>query len=276
MEKLEEIALDIRRSIFKTVYHNRAGHLASCLSSVEILVALYFGGVMKYNTANPNMADRDRLILSKGHVALAIYHVLAKAGYFDAKEVSTFCKEGTFFGGLTTYGKIPGIETTTGSLGHGLSFAAGVAMMGQSDRCKYNVYTLIGDGELQEGEIWEAAMFIINHKLTNHTIIIDNNGIQATGYGKDIINLEDIAQKWEAFGFSVIEVDGHSIPALLESIHKRTDKPKVIIANTIKGKGLSFAENKGDWHYKMPSEEEVTQGLLDLDMTREELSNYEK
>lgn len=277
MENLEKIALEIRKSIFRTVCLNKAGHLASSLSSVEILTGLYFGNVLRYNAEEPEWGERDRFILSKGHAALAFYHVLAKAGYFEQKKVDSFCMEGSEFGGLATYGKIPGVEMTSGSLGHGLSFAAGIARAAQINRDSlYHVYTMMGDGELQEGEVWEAALFISHNNLTNLTIIVDNNRIQATGFSKDIISLEDLSAKWKAFGFHVIEVDGHNIDELTKSLKVVTDKPKVIIANTIKGKGLSFAENKGDWHYKMPSGQETEVGLRELGMSEEDLKVYEK
>lgn len=277
MECLEKIALDIRRSVFATVCANKAGHLASALSSVEILVALYFGDILRYDAKKPDWGGRDRFIMSKGHAALALYYVLAKAGYYDKRDVSTFCKEGTIFGGLATYGKIPGIEMTSGSLGHGLSFAAGIAMSaGRMQHLPYHTYVMVGDGELQEGEIWEAALFIAHNNLTNLTIIVDNNKIQATGYCENIIKLGDLAQKWRAFGFHVIEVDGHNMEQLIESMKLKSEIPKVIIANTIKGKGLSFAENRGDWHYKMPSEEEIEVGLCELGMVREDLLLNEK
>jgi Transketolase, N-terminal subunit len=278
MDKFEKISLDIRRSIFKTVCCNQAGHLASSLSSVEILVALYFGDILQYDPKNPEWDERDRFILSKGHAALALYYILTKAGYFDKEKVDSFCMEGTIFGGLATYGKIPGVEMTSGSLGHGLSFAAGVAMVSKI-KCNIRstkVYVMLGDGELQEGEVWEAALFISHNKLTNLTIIIDNNKIQATGYSANIVNLDDLGEKWRSFGFHVVEVDGHNVDQLISSLKLKADKPKVIIANTIKGKGLSFAENKGDWHYKMPSETEVELGLCELGMTREDLVTYEK
>lgn len=277
MENLEKIALDIRKSIFATVCVNKAGHLASSLSSIEIMVALYFGNILQYNAKRPDWDGRDRFIMSKGHAALALYYVLAKAGYYDKQDVSTFCKEGTIFGGLATYGKIPGIEMTSGSLGHGLSFAAGIAMSARKiQNLAYHTYVMVGDGELQEGEIWEAALFISHNNLTNLTIIVDNNKIQATGYSENIIRLGDLAEKWKAFGFHVIEVDGHNIDQLIESMKLKTEAPKVIIANTIKGKGLSFAENQEDWHYKMPSEEEIKIGLRELGMTREDLDLNEK
>lgn len=278
MENFDKISLDIRRSIFKTVCCNRAGHLASSLSSVEILVALYFGDILQYDPENPDWVERDRFILSKGHAALALYYILAKAGYYDKEDVSSFCMEGTIFGGLATYGKIPGVEMTSGSLGHGLSFAAGIAMAGKikSHECPNKVYVMLGDGELQEGEVWEAALFISHNNLTNLTIIIDDNRIQATGFSENIVGLKNLKEKWMAFGFHVIEVDGHNVEQLINSLKLETDKPKVIIANTVKGKGLSFAENKGDWHYKMPSEAEVGIGLRELGMKREELTAYEK
>ena len=277
MKNLENIAFEIRKSIFKTVCLNRAGHLASSLSSVEILVGLYLGNILRYDAKRPNWEERDRFILSKGHAALALYYVLAKAGYYEQEKVNSFCMEGSIFGGLATYGKIPGVEMTSGSLGHGLSFAAGIAMAARIKKDSlYNVYVMLGDGELQEGEIWEAALFISHNRLTNLTIIIDNNGIQATGFSRNIMDLGDLNEKWRSFGFHVIEVDGHNINQLIDSLQITVDKPKVIIANTVKGKGLSFAEDKGDWHYKMPSEEEIEAGLQELGMTREDLAVNEK
>lgn len=276
MNDLEFECLKIRQNIFRTVCRNKAGHLASSLSSVEILVAMYLGGVLKYDSKNPTFEDRDRFILSKGHAALAMYYVLAESGYYDKKEVDTFCKEGTIFGGLTTYGKVSGIETTSGSLGHGLSYAAGIAAMGKLKNKSYKVYVLLGDGELQEGEIWEAAMFIAHNNLTNLKIIIDNNCIQASGHNKDIINLYSISEKWKAFGFSTADINGHDTTALIEELTKEETHPKAIIANTVKGKGLSFVENKGDWHYKMPTSREIEIGLRDLGMAREDLVDYEK
>lgn len=277
MKELDNIALEIRRSIFKTVCTNRAGHLASSLSTVEVLVALYFGGILKYDSKNPAWEKRDRFILSKGHAALALYYVLAYAGYYDKKDVGSFCMEGTIFGGLATYGKVPGIEMTSGSLGHGLSFAAGVAIASKLRKnLAYNVYVMLGDGELQEGEVWEAALFIKHNNLTNLTVIIDNNQIQATGYSRNILNMNDLGDKWRSLGFCIIDVDGHDINKIINALKAETDRPKVVIANTIKGKGLSFAENKGDWHYKMPSEKEIQIGLQELGMTMEDLQKNAK
>lgn len=272
MENLELISLEIRRYIFKTVCQRRAGHLASSLSSVDILVGLYFGDILRYDAKKPDWKERDRFILSKGHAALALYYVLARAGYYDVEMVSSFCTEGSIFGGLATYGKILGVEMTSGSLGHGLSFAAGAATAARIIKgFPYDVYVMMGDGELQEGEIWEAALYISHNNLKNLTIIIDNNGIQATGFSKNIIDLKNLGEKWRAFGFYVIEIDGHDINQIVNSLKLVVDKPKVVIANTVKGKGLSFVENKGDWHYKMPSKKEIEIGLQELGMKKEDL-----
>lgn len=276
MKNFEEISLDIRRDIFKIVCKNRTGHLASSLSSVEILVSLYFGNVLRYNPSNPTWEERDRFIMSKGHAALALYYILARAGYYEKESINSFCMEGSIFGGLATYGKIPGIEMTSGSLGHGLSFAAGIAMAGKLKKESYQVYVMMGDGELQEGEVWEAALFISHNQLDNLTVIIDNNKIQATGSCDNIMSLGNITKKWTSFGFYVVETDGHNVEKLINSLTLKTDLPKVIIANTKKGKGLSFAEDKEFWHYKMPSECEIEIGIQELGMSRKEFVADEK
>ena len=276
MKNFEEISVDIRRDIFKTVCNNRAGHLASSLSSVEILVSLYFGNVLRYDPNNPTWEERDRFIMSKGHAALALYYILAKAGYYKKENINSFCMEGSIFGGLATYGKIPGIEMTSGSLGHGLSFAAGIAMASKLKAEPYQVYVMLGDGELQEGEVWEAALFISHNQLDNLTVIIDNNKIQATGSCDNIISLGDLTKKWTSFGFYVVETDGHNVEQLINNLTLKTNIPKVVIANTKKGKGLSFAEDKEFWHYKMPSEYEIEIGLKELGMNRKELTANEK
>lgn len=263
-KELWDISGQIREDVFRTVCENRTGHLASSLSCVDILVALYFGGILRFDPQNPEWEERDRFILSKGHAALALYYTLARAGYFAKEMISSFCMEGTIFGGLAMYGKIPGIEATTGSLGHGLSFASGVAIMGNGKNEKYNVYTLVGEGELGEGENWEAAAFIAHHNLVNHTLIIDKNNIQATGFNRDILSLDDLGAKWRAFGFDVIDVDGHNIMDIIKALETKTLRPKVIIAHTIKGKGVSFLENRRDCHYYIPNMEEYINGLNEL------------
>lgn len=266
MNKLEDIALKTRQLIFSTVVNNKAGHLASSLSSVEILTELYFDGILQYDPNDPEWQGRDRFVLSKGHSALGMYSTLALAGYYDVEELETFCIAGTRYGGLPLKGKVKGIECTSGSLGHGLSYAAGAAIAAKYKSERHKVYCMLGDGECQEGSIWEAAMFINQHKLNNLIIVIDNNGIQATGRTKNIIEVESLQEKWEAFGFNVISVNGHSFQELHKAFEQAKESPKstVIIANTIKGKGLSFAEDMDDWHYKMPTEEQIIQGKLEL------------
>ncbi len=266
MDRLEKIALETRQKIFQIVCKNKAGHLASSLSSVEILTALYFGGVMKYQAGNPQWEERDRFILSKGHSALGYYITLAKAGYFQEKEVDTFCIAGTGYGGLPLKDKVAGVEATTGSLGHGLSYAAGIAKYAKLFQKDYKVYVLVGDGELQEGSIWEAALFIRQHQLNNLCIIIDDNQIQATGRCEDLIGIEPLAEKWKAFGFEVTDVDGHNIVELITHLQccERQDKVRVLLAHTVKGKGLSFVENQPDWHYRMPTEEQIHIGMQEL------------
>lgn len=271
MDECKEVCLKLRQDIFKTVVNSKAGHLASSLSSVEILVSLYRNGVLKYDVDNPEWSFRDRFILSKGHAALALYHVLADVGYYTKEQVFTFCMEGTIFGGLATYGKVPGIEMTSGSLGHGLSFAAGIAKAAKIKEEKFRVYVLLGDGELQEGEIWAAALYIAHNKLNNLTVIIDKNGIQATGFNKNIINVDKLEDKWNSFGFDTVSIDGHNVDLLTRELKIQSEKPRVIIANTVKGKGISFVENKEDWHYKMPTEKEIEKGLCELKMSREDL-----
>jgi transketolase len=206
--------------------------------------------------------------LSKGHSALGYYITLAKAGYYPEYEVDSFCIAGTRYGGLPLKDKVTGVEATTGSLGHGLSFAAGIAMNAAIFHKKFKVYVLLGDGELQEGSVWEAALFIARYNLTNLEIIIDCNRIQATGRCEDIIGTEPLREKWQAFGFEVLEADGHDMLDLKEKmqLQENQQKPRVLIAHTIKGKGLSFVENQSDWHYKMPTQEQVRIGIHELGM----------
>lgn len=265
---MEQIAKETRKKIFEIVCRNKAGHLASSLSSVEILTVLYFGGILNYRSQEPQWENRDRFVLSKGHSALGYYVTLARAGFFSLEEVDTFCVAGTKYGGLPLKDKVIGVEATTGSLGHGLSFAVGIAINAKILKKKYLTYVLVGDGESQEGSIWEAALFIAQNKLINLVIIIDYNKIQATGRCKDIIGLEPYRKKWEAFGFEVLEIDGHDIKSIRNALEIRSielSRPRVVIAHTVKGKGLSFIENQPDWHYKMPTDEQISIGMRELE-----------
>lgn len=275
MNNIEEIAKKIRKSIFKTAYFGKTGHLASAFSIVEILSVLYFKGILKYDPANPQWKQRDKLIMSKGHASLALYSVLNIIGYLKDEELNTFCKPGSFLGGEPKLGDIPGVEATTGSLGHGLSFGLGIALSNKMNDLDSRVYVILGDGECQEGSIWEAVMSAANYKLDNLTVILDSNKLQAMGTIEDIMGIKSMNDKWKCFGWDVEEIDGHNIQqiydALESNLQKKVKKPRIIIANTIKGKGISFMENVPIWHYRMPNEEELKIVMKELDISAEEL-----
>lgn len=272
---LEEIAKEIRKDIMLTACRGNTGHLASAFSAVEIMTALYFGDVLKYDKTNPYWEDRDKVIISKGHASLVLYSVLKRIGYITQEQLNTFCQPGSVLGGEPKLGDIPGVEATTGSLGHGLSFAAGIAMANKLDRKESQVYVLLGDGECQEGSVWEAALSAVHNQLDNLTVILDRNKLQAMGETEEILRLDSLADKWESFGWSVKEADGHNIEALIASLkelrQEKAGKPKIIIANTVKGKGISFMENVPIWHYRMPNAEEMEIVKAELGITEEEL-----
>lgn len=272
---LERQAKEMRKLIFKTAYKGKTGHIASALSIVEVLTALYFGDVMAYDSCNPEWTDRDKLIMSKGHASLAMYSTLAMAGYFPQEKLSGFCRPMSVFGGEPKYGDIPGIEATTGSLGHGLSFGVGIAMAHKLDNKQSRIYVILGDGECQEGSVWEAVMSAAHHGLQNLTVILDNNKLQAMGTLDEILSLEPFAGKWHEFGWDVAEADGHDMNAIREILLKdkqsKSERPRLIIANTIKGKGISFMEQVPIWHYRMPNEQELELVLEELELSKEEL-----
>lgn len=259
MENLKEIAKNLRKTIFKTIIEGGGGHLPASLSIVEILVILY-NGILRIDPRDPDDAHRDRFILSKGHACVALYAVLSDKGFFHRSHLSTFGKPHTILGGHPDMHKIPGVEASTGALGHGFPFGAGIAMAGKMDGKKYKVYVIVGDGECQEGSIWEAAMFAAQQKLDNLTVIVDNNQQQAMDFLDKIVSLEPFAAKWKAFGWEVKEVDGHDfeeLSAAFASLPFSKGKPSVIIAHTTKGKGISFMENEPLWHYRMPTDKEM-------------------
>lgn len=272
---LQVIAKEIRREIFKMIYKAGGGHVAPSLSIVDILTALYFGGVMRYDPNDPKMPNRDRFILSKGHASAALFTVLAKAGYFEEGVLNTYCQTGSILGGHPDMNKVPGVEASTGALGHGFPYALGIAMAGKLDKKGYRVYALLGDGECQEGSIWEAALFAAQQKLGNLTAIVDYNKLQAMDRLENIVGMEPLADKWKAFGWDVVEVDGHNVEGLVDVLGKDMDldaAPRVVIAHTLKGKGISFMEDIPIWHYRMPNEEEMKIVLKELDITLEELT----
>lgn len=266
VDALRKIANDIRISIIETVYNAKSGHPGGSLSCADILTVLYFNQ-MNINPEKPNAEGRDRFVLSKGHCSPALYSVLARKGYFDKEELKTFRKIGSNLQGHPDMNKVPGVDMTTGSLGQGLSSAVGMALASKMDSAGCRVYCLIGDGEIDEGQIWEAAMTASKQKLDNLCVILDNNGLQLETNIDEILDPTSLHDKFASFGFNVIECDGHNINNLIDAFDSAKQKkgmPSVIIAKTIKGKGVSFMENQIEWHGKAPSEEEYNKALEEL------------
>ncbi len=268
LRELKGKARKIRQEIFKMICCAGGGHTPACLSIVEILVTLY-NDVLKVSPSELRHPNRDRFILSKGHGCVALYAVLADKGFFPSELLSTHGKKGTILGGHPDMHKVPGVEASTGSLGHGFPFGAGVALAGKLDKKDYRVFVLLGDGECQEGSIWEAALFAPQHKLDNLVAIIDYNKIQAMDYLHKIISLDPLVDKWRAFGWGVREVDGHNFSRLEETfkdIPFAKGKPNLIIAHTVKGRGISFMENTPIWHYRLPNKEEMRIACQELNL----------
>ncbi len=262
-----KVANSVRKDIISMTAEAGSGHPGGALSSVEIMVSLYFS-VMNHDPKNPQWDGRDRFILSKGHVCPVLYSTLARSGYFPPEELLTLRKLGSRLQGHPHRLKLGCLETSSGSLGQGLSIAVGMAIGLRMDRKNPRVYCLMGDGELQEGQIWEAAMSAAHYKLDNICGIVDVNGLQIDGFTKDVMGVEPLADKWKAFGWHAIEVDGHSLGSLVGAFDeaKRTKgKPTVILARTVKGKGVSFMENKAEWHGKAPTKEEAAKALKELE-----------
>ena len=263
---LNEITNVIRKDIVSMICKSKSGHPGGSLSAVEILTALYFDQ-MNIDPTNPKMEDRDRFVLSKGHAAPALYATLAERGYFPKEELNNLRKLGSMLQGHPDMKKIPGVEMSTGSLGQGFSVACGMAMAAKLDNAPWNVYALLGDGEVQEGIIWEAAMSAAHYKLDNMIAFLDYNGLQIDGAVESVMNINPIEDKFKTFGWNVITIDGHDfdqIFAALDMAKDTVDNPTMIIAKTIKGKGVSFMENQASWHGSAPSEEQLEQALSEL------------
>jgi transketolase len=264
---LKETAKEVRKKILKTTFNAYTCHISSSLSCVEILTFLYFK-LMKINPKNPWDEKRDRFILSKGHAVASLYSVLTQRGFFSEKILQSYCKNGSKLPGHSTYRCAPGVETSTGSLGHGLPMSVGIALSGKMDKKEYRVFTMISDGECDEGSNWEAALFASHHKLDNLTVIIDYNNLQAFGKTNEILNLEPLADKWESFGWEVKEIDGHNFKEIEKAFSKipfKKGKPSLLIAHTVKGKGVSFMENKLEWHYYNLDQEKYQKALNDIE-----------
>jgi len=265
-EDLQEVAKRLRRHIVTMIGKAGSGHPGGSLSAVEIVVTLYWR-MMRHKPSDPGWEDRDRFILSKGHAAPLLYSVLAECGYFPVSELGTLRKLDSRLQGHADRTATPGVEMSSGSLGQGLSFAVGVALAGRLNSQDYRVYALLGDGECNEGQIWEAAMAAPHFKTDNLTAIVDNNGLQICGPSCDVMDLEPLNEKWAAFGWHVADVDGHDINQLLDALKKAEEikgQPSVIIAHTVKGKGVSFMENNVDFHGKSPSAEQLEIALKEL------------
>lgn len=266
IKKLEDKARHIRREIIKMLTKAGSGHPGGSLSSTDLITALY-ASVLRHDPKNPAWEDRDRVVFSKGHVAPLWYAVLGEFGYFDRKHLDTLRKFGSILQGHPDMTSTPGVDMTSGSLGQGLSVAVGMALAGKLDKKGYRVYTLVGDGEIQEGQVWEAAMAAGHYKLDNLCVMLDNNGLQIDGKIQDVMNPMPIAEKWRAFGWHTIEIDGHDFEQILHAFSQAKEtvgRPSVIVARTVKGKGVSFMEHNLDFHGKAPTADEGKRALAEL------------
>ena len=266
VEALKKIALEVRKGIIDEVYSAKSGHPGGSLSIADILTVLYFN-VMNVDEEKPHDQNRDRLVLSKGHAAPALYSVLAQKGYFDKELLKTFRKIGSNLQGHPDMNKVPGVDMTTGSLGQGVSSAVGMAIASKMDKAGCKVYCILGDGEIEEGQVWEAINTAAKYKLDNLCLIVDNNNLQIDGEIEKVGGMNNITERFMSFGCNVINIDGHNMDNIIDAFTtaKQTKgKPTVIIAKTIKGKGVSFMENKAEWHGKAPSEEEYNMAMEEL------------
>ena len=262
---MSELSKKLRRNIIEAIYNAGSGHPGGSLSAIDIITALYFYK-MRYDPKNPKWPERDRFILSKGHGCPALYVALAEAGFFPREELKTLRRLGAMLQGHPS-NETPGVEISGGSLGQGLSVANGIALAGTLDNKDYHVYVLLGDGELQEGNVWEAAMTAAKYKLDNLTAIIDRNGLQQTAPTEQNKPLDPLSPKWQAMGWHTIEINGHDMQEIITALDGATgikDKPTVIIANTVKGKGVSFMENSVEWHGRAPNREEYEKAMKEL------------
>ena len=264
IKTLELIAKKLRRRILN-VATGKGGHIGGSFSALDVLLTIY-NHVLEVNLENPQWEDRDRFVLSKGHCSLALYAILEEIGFLNPGELDTYTLEGSRLAGHTEHFEIPAIEMTTGSLGHGISCAAGMALAARISGKDWKVFCVIGDGECNEGSVWETLLFTAQQKLKNLIIIVDNNKMESLDFTNNILSIEPLAEKFVSFNFEVREIDGHNFKEIFLSLvtPPKFDKPIIIIANTIKGKGVSFMENAAMWHYRAPSETELRDAIAEL------------
>lgn len=265
-EELEEKARQLRIDILRMLCEAGSGHPGGSLSAIDIFTVLYHN-ILRHDPSNPHLKGRDRFILSKGHIAPALYAILADCGYFDRKELWTLRKFGSILQGHPACHKTPGVEVSSGSLGQGLSISVGLGLGARLNHENYRVYCMIGDGEIEEGQIWEAAMAAGHYKLDNLCGIVDFNGLQIDGKVEDVMNINPVKEKWLAFNWNVLEIDGHDIRQIEDAFHQAMafkGKPTVIVAHTVKGKGVSFMENNPAWHGVAPNREQLAAALAEL------------
>jgi len=275
--ELKKMANEVRKGVVTAVHSAKAGHPGGSLSAADIYTFLYFEE-MNIDPANPKMEERDRFVLSKGHTAPGLYSALAHRGFFPVEDLKTLRKLGSYLQGHPCMQHIPGVDMSSGSLGQGISAAVGMALSGKMDNKDYRVYTLLGDGEIQEGQVWEAAMFAGHRKLDNLVVIVDNNGLQIDGRIEDVCSPYPIDKKFEAFGFHVINVDAHDFEALRAAFteaRNTKEMPTAIVATSIKGKGVSFMEGNASWHGTAPNDEQYAVAMQDLEKIAEALCKEE-
>lgn len=261
------LANKIRLHAVRMTHTAQSAHIGSSMSMADLLAALY-GKILRVRPDEPEWPDRDRFILSKGHGCAGLYAVLAETGFFPQSWLDSFYHDGARLSGHVTHTGIPGVEISSGSLGHGLSLACGMALAAHRDRRSHRVFALLSDGECDEGSTWEAVLFAPQHRLNNLTVIVDYNKIQSLGRVEEVLELEPLGAKWTSFGWAIQEIDGHNMTQVLhalETVPWTSDKPNCIIAHTVKGKGVSFMEDKLLWHYRNPSDEEMEQALIELE-----------
>jgi transketolase len=265
LDMVADLARRVRGRALNMVHRARASHIGSCLSMADVLAVLY-GAVLRVDPQRPDWEGRDRFLLSKGHAAAALYAVLAERGFFPTSWLETYCQDGTRLPGHATHHGVPGIEVSSGSLGHGLSLGCGMALAGRGPQ-PFRVFVLLSDGECDEGSIWEAALFAPYHRLDNLVAVVDYNKIQSFGRVREVLDLEPFADKWRAFGWAVREVDGHDYRQLhdvLSAVPAEPGRPTAVLAHTVKGKGVDFMEDRLAWHYQSPDAQQLAQALAGM------------